>query len=284
MLDQRRLPTEEVYVECEEPEHVAEAIRNMTIRGAPAIGVAAAMGIALGAMRLRFKDIGQFKEEFERICLMMMDTRPTAVNLSWAVERMRNVLRRHEGEGVDGLRRSLKSEAMAIREADIEVNRQMGHHGKRYIRNGSVILTHCNAGALATAGYGWELEKEGIPVTLITDSMSGYLMNRGMIHLVIVGADRISANGDVANKIGTYSLAFLAKGHGLSLGTGDEIPIEERDSKEVTHPCGREIAPEGVRVLNPAFDVTPHQYVTAIITEKGVAQEPFATSLRDLFS
>jgi methylthioribose-1-phosphate isomerase len=331
MLDQRRLPTEEVYVECEEPEQVAEAIRNMTIRGAPAIGVAAAMGIALGVMRLTFKDIGQFKEEFERICLMMMDTRPTAVNLSWAVERMRNVVRRHEGEGADGLRRSLKSEAMAIREADIEVNRQMGHHGKRYIRNGSVILTHCNAGALATAGYGtalgviraaheegkdlevyvcetrpqfqgarltaWELEKEGIPVTLITDSMSGYLMSRGMIHLVIVGADRISANGDVANKIGTYSLAFLAKGHGipfyvaaplstldLSLGTGDEIPIEERDSKEVTHPCGREIAPEGVRVLNPAFDVTPHQYVTAIITERGVAQEPFATSLRDLFS
>ena len=331
MLDQRRLPTEEAYVECDGPAQVAEAIRNMTIRGAPAIGVAAAMGIALGAMRLRVKSIGRFREEFEGICRMMMETRPTAVNLSWAVQRMKDVLSGYGEEGLDGLRRALKSEAMAIREADIEVNRQMGQNGKRYIQNGSTILTHCNAGALATAGYGtalgviraaheegkdlevyvcetrpqfqgarltaWELDKDGIPVALITDSMSGYLMSKGLIHLVIVGADRISANGDVANKIGTYSLAILAKAHGipfyvaaplstfdLSLDTGDEIPIEERDTMEVTHPFGRKIAPEGVRVWNPAFDVTPHEYVTAIITERGVAQEPFATSLRGLFS
>ena len=331
MLDQRKLPAEEAYVECDRPEEVAEAIRNMTIRGAPAIGVAAAMGIALGVMRLRVKNTGQFKEEFERICGMMMETRPTAANLSWAVQRMKEVVNKYEGEGLDELRRSLKSEAMAIREADIEVNRRMGNNGKRYIRNGSAILTHCNAGALATAGYGtalgviraaheegkdlevfvcetrpqlqgarltaWELDKEGIPVTLITDGMSGYLMSKGMIHLVIVGADRISANGDVANKIGTYSIALLAKAHGipfyvaaplstfdLSLGMGGEIPIEERDSREVTHPFDRQIAPEGVRVLNPAFDVTPHEYITAIITERGIAQEPFATSLKKLFS
>ncbi len=331
MLDQRKLPTEEVYVECSRPEEVAEAIRNMTIRGAPAIGVAAAMGIALGAMRLRVKNARQFKEEFERICGMMMETRPTAANLSWAVQRMKEVVRRNEGEGLDGLRRSLKSEAMVIREADIEVNRRMGNNGKRYIRNGSAILTHCNAGALATAGYGtalgviraahdegkdlevfvcetrpqlqgarltaWELDKEGISVTLITDGMSGYLMSKGMIQLVIVGADRISANGDVANKIGTYSIALLAKAHGipfyvaaplstfdLSLGMGDEIPIEQRDSREVTHPFDRQIAPEGVRVFNPAFDVTPNEYVTAIITERGVAEQPFATSLKKLFS
>jgi len=331
MLDQRKLPTEEVYVECNRPEEVAEAIRNMTIRGAPAIGVAAAMGIALGVMRLRVKNLHQFKEEFERICGMMMETRPTAANLSWAVQRMKGVVGRHEGGGLDDLKRSLKSEAMAIREADIEVNRRMGDNGKRYIRNGSAILTHCNAGALATAGYGtalgviraaheegkdlevfvcetrpqlqgarltaWELDKEGIPVTLITDGMSGYLMSKGMIHLVIVGADRISANGDVANKIGTYSIALLAKAHGipfyvaaplstfdLSLDRGDEIPIEQRDSREVTHPFDRQIAPEGVRVLNPAFDVTPHEYVTAIITERGIAEQPFATSLKKLFS
>jgi methylthioribose-1-phosphate isomerase len=331
MLDQRRLPAEEEYVECERPEQVAEAIRNMTIRGAPAIGIAAAMGIALGAMRYRAKSVAQFTQEFERICRMMMETRPTAVNLSWAVQRMRDVLCKHEEEGVDGLRRALKSEAIAIRQEDIEINRKIGRHGRRYIRNGSAILTHCNAGALATAGYGtalgvirasreegkdlevyacetrpqfqgarltaWELNREGIPVTLITDSMSGYLMKRGLIHLVIVGADRISANGDVANKIGTYSLAILAKAHGipfyvaaplstvdLSLGTGDKIPIEERDTREITHPFDREIAPEGVRVWNPAFDVTPHEYITAIITERGVAQEPLAVSLKGLFS
>jgi len=331
MLDQRRLPTDEVYVECERPEEVAEAIRNMTIRGAPAIGVAAAMGIALGVMRVRVETIADFKKEFEAICHMMMETRPTAVNLSWAVQRMKDALYEHQGEGLDGLQHALKSEAMAIREGDIEVNRQIGRNGKGYIRAGSAILTHCNAGALATAGYGtalgviraaheegkdlevyvcetrpqfqgarltaWELDKDGIPATLITDSMSGYLMSKGLIHLVIVGADRISANGDVANKVGTYSLAVLAKSHGipfyvaaplstfdLSLGTGDEIPIEERDPREVTHPFGREIAPEGVRVWNPAFDVTPHDYVTAFITERGIAQAPFTTSLKGLFS
>lgn len=331
MLDQRRLPTDEVYVECERPEQVAEAIRNMTIRGAPAIGVAAAMGIALGVMRVRVETLDDFKKEFEAICHMMMETRPTAVNLSWAVQRMKDALREHQGEGLDGLRHALKSEAMAVREGDIKANRQIGQNGKGYIRAGSAILTHCNAGALATAGYGtalgviraaheegkdlevyvcetrpqfqgarltaWELYKDGIPTTLITDSMSGYLMSKGLIHLVIVGADRISANGDVANKVGTYSLAVLAKSHGipfyvaaplstfdLSLGTGDEIPIEERDPREVTHPFGREIAPAGVRVWNPAFDVTPHDYVTAFITERGVAQAPFAMSLKGLFS
>lgn len=331
MLDQRRLPTDEVYVECERPEQVAEAIRNMTIRGAPAIGVAAAMGIALGAMRVRVETIADFKKEFEAICHMMMETRPTAVNLSWAVRRMKDALCEHQGKDLDGLQHALKSEAMAMREADIEVNHQIGRNGKGYIRAGSAILTHCNAGALATAGYGtalgviraaheegkdlevyvcetrpqfqgarltaWELDKDGIPATLITDSMSGYLMSKGLIHLVIVGADRISANGDLANKVGTYSLAVLAKSHGipfyvaaplstfdLSLGTGDEIPIEERDPREVTHPFGREIAPAGVRVWNPAFDVTPHDYVTAFITERGIAQAPFTTSLKGLFS
>jgi methylthioribose-1-phosphate isomerase len=331
MLDQRRLPKKEVYLECEEPEEVAEAIRNMTIRGAPAIGVAAAMGIALGAMRIRVEGIGRFREEFDKICRMMEETRPTAVNLSWAVQRMREIVRRHEGEGLERLRRSLKSEALAIREEDIEVNRRIGLHGKCYIENGSTVLTHCNAGALATAGYGtalgviraafeegkglevyacetrpklqgarltaWELNREGIPVTVITDSMSGYLMRQGVIDLVIVGADRISANGDVANKIGTYSLAVLSRAHGipfyvaaplssfdLSLATGDDIPIEERDSREVTHPFGWAIVPEGVGVRNPAFDVTPHEYVTAIITERGVIQEPSTASLKGLFS
>ncbi len=331
MLDQRRLPKQEVYLKCEEPEEVAEAIRNMTIRGAPAIGVAAAMGIALGAMKMRVKGIGRFREEFDKICRMMEETRPTAVNLSWAVQRMREVVRRHEGEGLERLRRSLKSEALAIGEEDIEVNRRIGRHGKCYIENGSTVLTHCNAGALATTGYGtalgviraafeegkalkvyacetrpqlqgarltaWELNREGIPVTVITDSMSGYLMRQGAIDLVIVGADRISANGDVANKIGTYSLAVLSRAHGipfyvaaplssfdLSLATGDDIPIEERDSREVTHPFGWAIVPEGVRVWNPAFDVTPHEYVTAIITEQGVVQEPSAASLKDFFS
>jgi len=323
MLDQRRLPAEEVYVACRDYREVAEAIRTMVIRGAPAIGVAAAMGVALG---VRQADPSRLDEEFEEICRTLAATRPTAVNLFWAIERMRRVYEGVRGGSFGAVQATLLETALRMREEDIQVNRLIGRKGAELLASGMTVLTHCNAGALATAGYGtalgviraavaagkkievfadetrpflqgarltaWELMKDGIPVTIITDNMAGHFLKSGRIGCVIVGADRIAANGDVANKIGTYSLAVLARENqapfyvaapistiDLTLASGDEIPIEERPAEEVTHVFGVRVAPEGVAVRNPAFDVTPHRYVTAIITERGVAQPPYAESL-----
>jgi len=326
MLDQRRLPAEEVYVACRDYREVAEAIRTMVIRGAPAIGVAAAMGVALG---VRQADPSRLDEEFEEICRTLAATRPTAVNLFWAIERMRRVYEGVRGGSFGAVQATLLETALRMREEDIQVNRLIGWNGAELLASGMTVLTHCNAGALATAGYGtalgviraavaagkkievfadetrpflqgarltaWELMKDGIPVTIITDNMAGHFLKSGRIGCVIVGADRIAANGDVANKIGTYSLAVLARENqvpfyvaapistiDLSLASGDEIPIEERPAEEVTHVFGVRVAPEGAAVRNPAFDVTPNRYVTAIITERGVARPPYAESLAGL--
>ena len=326
MLDQRRLPAEEVYVACRDYREVAEAIRTMVIRGAPAIGVAAAMGVALG---VRQADPSRLDEEFEEICRTLAATRPTAVNLFWAIERMRRVYQGARGGTFGAIQATLLETALRMREEDIQVNQLIGLNGAELLASGMTVLTHCNAGALATAGYGtalgviraavaagkkievfadetrpflqgarltaWELMKDGIPVTIITDNMAGHFLKSGRIGCVIVGADRIAANGDVANKIGTYSLAVLARENqvpfyvaapistiDLSLASGDEIPIEERPAEEVTHVFGVRVAPEGVAVRNPAFDVTPNRYVTAIITERGVARPPYAESLAGL--
>lgn len=326
MIDQRLLPVREIYVKCKTYQEVAEAIKEMIIRGAPAIGVAAAMGIALGARSIKAETFDGFYREYENICDVMAATRPTAVNLFWAVDRMKRFCLDHKDAGVDKLKGLLKDEALRIHKEDLEINKSIGENGNPLIPNGARILTHCNAGALATAGYGtalgviraaheagkgiqvfadetrpflqgarlttWELMKDNIPVTLITDNMAGYFMKKGMIDLVIVGADRIAGNGDTANKIGTYSVAVLAKEHNipfyvaapissldLSLKSGEEIPIEERNIREVTHVFDRQVAPEGVNVLNPAFDVTPNRYINAIITEKGVVEAPFEEGL-----
>ena len=326
MIDQRLLPNEEVYRTYMDFLDVAEAIREMVIRGAPAIGVAAAMGIALGAIDIKSKERKEFVKQFNHICNVMAHTRPTAVNLFWAIDRMKRIVKENPRLKVDELKERLVEEAKRIYEEDIEINRQMGRHGSKLIKNRATVLTHCNAGALATAGYGtalgviraaieegkkikvfadetrpflqgsrltaWELMKDGIDTTLITDNMSGYMMKKGLIDAVIVGADRIAANGDVANKIGTYSVAVLAKEHkipfyvaapistiDLKIKSGDSIPIEERDIREVTHIKDIPIAPNAVKVKNPAFDVTPNRFVTAIITEKGIARKPFGKSL-----
>jgi methylthioribose-1-phosphate isomerase len=333
MIDQRLLPTEEVYPVFKTYEEVAQAIKDMVVRGAPAIGVAAAMGIALGARDAEINSAGEFDRAFDRICETLGSTRPTAVNLFWAIERMRNLCAnlRSENRPLDEIRARLVEESKLMHEEDVEVNRAMGRHGAGLIRDGATVLTHCNAGALATAGYGtalgviraaveagkrvavyadetrpflqgarltaWELSKDDIPVTLITDNMAGHFMKRGQIACVIVGADRIAANGDVANKIGTYSVAVLAKENGipfyvaapistldLKIESGDEIPIEERNGREVTHVKEVQLAPPGVNVANPAFDVTPNRYIAAIITERGVARPPFAESLKRLAS
>ena len=317
MLDQSRLPLEVRYIECTDYMQVAEGIRKLWIRGAPAIGIAASMGIALGAQDIRAGNFEEFMKALEPIFNEMLLTRPTAVNIKWAVDRIRSVLIRRREESVDRLKEILIEEAKMILEEDIEVNKAIGRWGAEFIKDGDTILTHCNAGALATGGYGtatapilvaieqgkkiqviadetrpvlqgarltaWELMQEGIPVTLITDSTAGALMKMGEIDLVIVGTDRTARNGDVANKIGTYSLAVLCKEHKIpfyvaaplssidfSITSGDYIPIEERGPEEVTHIFGKcQIAPDGVKVRNIAFDVTPHKYVTAIITEKG---------------
>lgn len=315
MIDQTRLPNEEVYVTCTTYQEVADAIRGMIIRGAPAIGVAAAMGIALG--------VQQPGADFELVCNTLGATRPTAVNLFWAIERMKKL---HANTSAADIPAALEKEAKLIREEDIEINRAMGRHGASLVPDGKTVLTHCNAGALATAGYGtalgviraavesgkqidvfadetrpflqgsrltiWELQHDGIAATLITDNMAGHFLKSGRIGCVVVGADRIAANGDVANKIGTYSVAVLAKENGipfyvaaptstldLTCETGDEIPIEERSSAEVTHMAGHSIAPQGTQARHPAFDVTPNRYVTAIITENGVARAPYEQSL-----
>ena len=329
MIDQRLLPNEEVYRTYMDFLDVAEAIREMVIRGAPAIGVAAAMGIALGAIDIKSKERKEFVKQFNHICNVMAHTRPTAVNLFWAIDRMKRVVKENPKLKADELKERLVEEAKRVYEEDIEINRQMGRHGSKLIKNRATVLTHCNAGALATAGYGtalgviraaieegkkikvfadetrpflqgsrltaWELMKDGIDTTLITDNMSGYIMKKGLIDAVIVGADRIAANGDVANKIGTYSVAVLAKEHkipfyvaapistiDLKIKSGDSIPIEERDIREVTHIKDIPIAPNAVKVKNPAFDVTPNRFVTAIITEKGIVRKPFGKNLSRL--
>jgi methylthioribose-1-phosphate isomerase len=323
MIDQTKLPRLEVYVTCKTYQEVAEAIRNMIIRGAPAIGVAAAMGVALG---MQSAPDANLDASLETITSTLAATRPTAVNLFWALERMKRVYR---STPPDRVRQTLIDEALAIYTEDIAINERMGQWGAPLVPDGKTVLTHCNAGALATAGYGtalgviraavqagksitvmadetrpylqgarltvWELEQDGIPATLITDNMAGHFLHAGRIGCVIVGADRIAANGDVANKIGTYSVAVLAKENGvpfyvaapistldLTLPSGDRIPIEQRAAAEVTHLAGVPIAPDGIAVENPAFDVTPHRYVSAIITERGVAYPPYTESLRKL--
>jgi methylthioribose-1-phosphate isomerase len=320
MLDQSRLPFEVALVECTDYMKVAEGIRKLWIRGAPAIGIAAAMGIALGAQDIRAEDFDEFMEKLKPVFNEMLSTRPTAVNIQWAVERIKSFLVGRRNESVSRLKELLIEEAKRILEEDIEVNKAIGRWGAEFIKDGDTILTHCNAGSLATGGYGtatapmlvaieqgkkiqviadetrpvlqgarltaWELMQEEIPVTLITDSTAGALMRGGEIDLVIVGTDRTARNGDVANKIGTYALAILCKEHKIpfyvaapissidfSISSGKHIPIEERGPEEVTHISGKggsiRIAPEGIRVRNIAFDVTPHKYITAIITEKG---------------
>jgi len=326
MLDQRLLPGQEIYNSYTDYREVAEAIRSMVIRGAPAIGVAAAMGIALGVKNSRPASAGELDSQFRQICEVIAATRPTAVNLFWAVDRMRGVFERMRSQGVESVRAALIREARTMHEEDVEANRRMGRFGQALIPARARILTHCNAGALATAGYGtalgviraaveagkdievladetrpflqgarltaWELRKDNIPVTVITDNMAGHFMHRGAIDCVVVGADRIAANGDVANKIGTYSVAVLAKENGipfyvaaplstldLNIPDGSGIPIEERDPEEVRSVFGVKVTPEGVGVKNPAFDVTPNRYVTAIITDRGVARAPYVKSL-----
>jgi methylthioribose-1-phosphate isomerase len=326
MIDQTRLPREQVFVTCTDYLQVAEAIRSMVIRGAPAIGVAAAMGVALGVQKTSGEDLGA---QFPVICETLAATRPTAVNLFWAIDRMKKLYAEVAGESVDVIRGRLIREAQQIRLEDIAICEAIGRNGAALVPDGKTVLTHCNAGALATAGYGtalgviraavsagkkvdvfadetrpflqgsrltaWELDQDGIPTTLITDNMAGHFLKSGRIGCVVVGADRIAANGDVANKIGTYSVAVLAKENGvpfyvaapistldLTLDSGNQIPIEERAAGEVTHVFGVAVAPEGIRVANPAFDVTPNRYVAGIITERGVARAPYTESLRAL--
>jgi len=332
MIDQRKLPASEVYVTCKTANDVAKAIKTMVIRGAPAIGVAAAMGIAVGMIRSRATGTKQFTTEFQKTCDLMAGTRPTAVNLFWAIERMKKAFAAaaQDGQSVDEIKRRLVAEARAIHDEDVQSCKAMGAHGAGLVPESARILTHCNAGALATAGYGtalgviraaaeqgktiavladetrpflqgarltaWELVREGIETTVITDNMAGAMMHLGQVDLVVVGADRIAANGDVANKIGTYSVAVLAHEHGipfyvaaplstvdLKTPDGTRIPIEERNDREVTHVGATRLTPDGAHIRNPAFDVTPAKYVTAIITERGIARAPFAESLPQLF-
>jgi len=328
LIDQRRLPHELELLRCRHPREVAEAIRGMAVRGAPAIGIAAAFGLVL-AVPAAAAGARAAADAFEEACRELAATRPTAVNLFWAIERMRRRFHALEGRGGTALREGLLEEALAMQAEDLAACRRMGDLGAALLPAEAHVLTHCNAGALATAGYGtalgvirsaarigrlrsvfadetrphlqgarltaWELMQDGIPATLIADSMAGFLMARGEVNAVVVGADRIVANGDVANKIGTYTLAVLAREHAipfyvaapvstfdLATPDGSRIPIEERPPEEVTHHGGRRLAPEGVAVRNPAFDVTPHRYVTAIVCERGVARPPYPESLRAL--
>ena len=321
MIDQTRLPRETVFVTCRTYLEVADAIKTMIIRGAPAIGVAAAMGVAIGVERS--------DDDFELICSTLAATRPTAVNLFWGIDRMRRLHASLAGRSRAEMVAAMVTEAKIVKDEDVAICKAIGAHGAVLVPDHKTVLTHCNAGALATAGYGtalgviraavaagktidvfadetrpflqgarltaWELQQDGIPTTLITDNMAGHFLKSGRIGCVVVGADRIAANGDVANKIGTYSVAVLAKENGvpfyvaapistldLTLADGSLIPIEERSSKEVTEVYGVPVAPEGIAVLNPAFDVTPNRYVVGIITEKGVAYPPFTESLRAL--
>ena len=328
-IDQTKLPTEEVYVTCKDYEEVATAIRDMIVRGAPAIGVAAAMGIALGVRDAEGDHVAELRREFNQICDTIGETRPTAVNLFWAIRRMQDKFEQVSELPVAQIKQAIVTEAQRMYLEDIAANEAMGRNGAVLLPSSGGVLTHCNAGALATCGYGtalgviraavesgkkihvyadetrpflqgsrltaWELVKDNIPTTVISDNMAGAMMRQGKIGAVIVGADRIAANGDVANKIGTYTVAVLAKEHGipfyvaapwstvdLETPDGSKIPIEQRSSKEVTHIAGKQMTPNGVKIENPAFDVTPNQYVTAIITERGVAKAPYGESLKKL--
>ncbi len=328
-IDQTKLPTEEVYVTCTTHVQVADAIRNMIVRGAPAIGVSAAMGIALGVKSSKAETSGELKKEFDQICKLMGETRPTAVNLFWAIRRMTDKFESLSQRSVTQIVESLIEEAKRMHAEDIAANRAMGKHGATLMPASGGVLTHCNAGSLATAGYGtalgviraaveagkkihvyadetrpflqgarltaWELMKDGIPTTVISDNMAGVMMQKGKIGAIVVGADRIAANGDVANKVGTYTVAVLAKENGIpfyvaaplstvDLGTpdGSKIPIEQRNQREITHIGGKQMTPDGVGIENPAFDVTPAKYVTAIITERGIARAPYQHSLSTL--
>jgi methylthioribose-1-phosphate isomerase len=328
-IDQTKLPTEETYVTCTTYLQVADVIRNMVVRGAPAIGVSAAMGIALGVKNSGAETAADLKKDFDQICKVIGETRPTAVNLFWAIRRMQDKFESLRIRPIPQIKQALIEESQRMHAEDIAANQAMGRHGATLMPSSGGVLTHCNAGALATAGYGtalgviraaveqgkkihvyadetrpflqgsrltaWELMKDGIPTTVISDNMAGAMMRQGKIGAVVVGADRIAANGDVANKIGTYSVAVLAKEHGipfyvaapistvdLATADGSGIPIEQRSAKEVTHIAGKQMVPDGVEVENPAFDVTPAKYVTAIITERGVARAPYEGSLRKL--
>jgi methylthioribose-1-phosphate isomerase len=332
MVDQRKLPAQEIYVRCRTAQEVARAIRTMVIRGAPAIGVSAAMGIALGMRRSTAKGTKQFAVDFQKICDMMAATRPTAVNLFWAIDRMKRTFAdaAQAGQSSSEIADRLELEARAIHDEDVVSCRTMGSFGAEVVPDGARILTHCNAGALATAGYGsalgviraavergkriavfadetrpflqgarltaWELVRDGINTTVITESMAGPLMRSGEIDLVVVGADRIAANGDTANKIGTYTVAVLAHEHkipfyvaaplstiDLATADGDLIPIEERDRREITHIGSSKLTPDGAHIRNPAFDVTPHRYIAGIITEKGIFRPPFQETLKRAF-
>ena len=328
-IDQTKLPTEETYVTCKTYEQVADAIRTMVVRGAPAIGVAAAMGIALGVHNSKAETVGELKRDLDQICDVIGKTRPTAVNLFWAIRRMQEKFERARIRPIAQIKRDLVEEAKRMHAEDIAANQAMGRYGATLMPSDGGVLTHCNAGALATAGYGtalgviraaveqgkkihvyadetrpflqgsrltaWELMKDGIPTTVISDNMAGAMMKQGKIGAIVVGADRIAANGDVANKIGTYTVAVLAKENGipfyvaapistvdLACPDGDRIPIEQRNPKEVTHIGGKQMTPDGVSIENPAFDVTPAKYVAAIITERGIAREPYGESLERL--
>ncbi len=329
MIDQTRLPGEKVFVDCRTVEEVGEAIKSMVIRGAPAIGVAAAMGVSLGAESIDTDDFETFYSRLEKKCDALGKSRPTAVNLSWAIERMKRVARENRSLPIPDLKKRLHQEGLTVCEEDIAINKAMGEFGQELIATGQTVLTHCNAGALATAGFGtalgvvraavnagkkinviasetrpflqgarltaWELKEDNIPVKLITDNMCGFFMKKSEVDVVLVGADRIAGNGDVANKIGTYMVAVLAQKHGipfyvaapistldLSLASGDDIPIEERSTEEVVQFNNKRIAPEGIGVAHPAFDVTPNDLVSGIITEKGIARPPYTESLKQL--
>lgn len=333
MIDQRKLPSKEVYVTCRTANDVARAIKTMVIRGAPAIGVAAAMGLALEMRRSKSKGTRLFTVDFQKTCDLLAATRPTAVNLFWAIDRMKRTFAEvaQNGASVDEIAARLLVEAHAIHDEDVESCRAIGRFGATVVPNPARVLTHCNAGALATAGYGtalgvirgameqgipvevyadetrpflqgarltaWELVHDGIATTVITDNMAGALMRQGLINFVVVGADRIAANGDVANKVGTYTVAVLAREHGipfyvaaprstidLATPDGSRIPIEERDAREVTHVGPTQLTPEQAKVRNPAFDVTPATLVAGIITERGIARAPYAESLKALFA
>jgi len=325
-IDQTRLPLEESYVLATTYEQVADVIVTMVVRGAPAIGVSAAYGVALGAKNTKAAKVAEFAPEFERICARLAATRPTAVNLFWAIDRMKALFSNLSASEVPlaQIKERLLAEAHAMHEEDIAACKAMGAHGASLLPDEGGVLTHCNAGALATCGYGtalgviraavergkqihvyadetrpflqgarltaWELMADGIPTTVICDNMAASLMRQGKIQAVVVGADRIAANGDAANKIGTYNVAILAREHGIpfyvaapwSTATGDAIPIEERPAREVTHHAGKQLTPNGVGICNPAFDVTPAKYITAIITERGVMRAPYSESLKEM--
>jgi methylthioribose-1-phosphate isomerase len=330
-IDQTKLPTEEVYVTCTTHQQVADVIRNMVVRGAPAIGVAAAMGIALGVQNSKAGNAADLKKDLDGISETIRQTRPTAVNLFWAIRRMQDKFATLINLPVDQIKKSLIEESQRMHAEDIAANQAMGRHGATLMPSSGGVLTHCNAGALATAGYGtalgviraaveagkkihvyadetrpflqgsrltaWELMKDGIPTTVISDNMAGVMMQQGKIGAIVVGADRIAANGDVANKVGTYTVAILAKEHGipfyvaapistvdLETPDGSKIPIEQRNKREVSHIAGKQMVPDGVEIENPAFDVTPAKYVAAIITEKGIARAPYGVSLQKLAS